>query len=159
MFKGEVNLNIQLITVGTLKETYWKDACQEYLKRLSRFGKVQITEIPEVVRGGHQDMQKEGLAIAQKIKNGSFIVALCIEGKPLSSEGLAQMMQDVGLRGFGCITFLIGGSDGLSEEVKSLAHLRLSFSRMTFPHQLMRVILLEQVYRAEKILAGESYHK
>lgn len=152
-------MNIQIITVGTLKEAYWKAACQEYIKRLSRFGKLQITEVPEVVRGARQDVEKEGTAIAAKIKNGSFIIALCVEGKPFSSETFAGALQDAGLRGFGSITFLIGGSDGLSEEVKSLAHLRLSFSEMTFPHQLMRVILLEQVYRAEKILAGESYHK
>lgn len=152
-------MNIQIIAVGTLKETYWKAAYAEYAKRLSRFGKLQMLEVPEVVRGDRQDMQKEGAAIAAKIKNGSYVIALCVEGKPLSSEKFAQTLHDAGLRGFGSITFLIGGSDGLSEEVKSLAHLRLSFSEMTFPHQLMRVILLEQVYRAEKILAGESYHK
>ncbi|MCI9625566.1 MAG: 23S rRNA (pseudouridine(1915)-N(3))-methyltransferase RlmH [Clostridia bacterium] len=152
-------MNIQIIAVGTLKESYWKAACAEYAKRLSRFGKLQIIEVAEVVRGAQQDVQKEGAAIAAKIKNGSYVIALCVEGKPLSSEKFAQTLQEAGLRGFGSITFLIGGSDGLSEEVKSLAHLRLSFSEMTFPHQLMRVILLEQVYRAEKILAGESYHK
>lgn len=152
-------MNIQIIAVGTLKETYWKVAYAEYAKRLSRFGKLQTLEVPEVVRGDRQDVQKEGDAIAAKIKNGSYVIALCVEGKPLSSEKFAQTLHDAGLRGFGSITFLIGGSDGLSEEVKSLAHLRLSFSEMTFPHQLMRVILLEQVYRAEKILAGESYHK
>lgn len=152
-------MNIQIIAVGTLKESYWKAACAEYAKRLSRFGKLQITEVAEVVHGAQQDVQKEGAAIASKIKNGSYVIALCVEGKPLSSEKFAQTLQDAGLRGFGSITFLIGGSDGLSEEVKFLAHLRLSFSEMTFPHQLMRVILLEQVYRAEKILAGESYHK
>ncbi len=152
-------MNIQIIAVGTLKESYWKAACAEYVKRLSRFGKLQIIEVPEVVRGTQQDVQKEGAAIAAKIKNGSYTIALCVEGKPLSSEKFAQTLHEAGLRGFGSITFLIGGSDGLSEEVKSLAHLRLSFSEMTFPHQLMRVILLEQFYRAEKILAGENYHK
>ena len=152
-------MNVQIIAVGTLKESYWKAACQEYAKRLSRFGKLQIIEVPEAVRGTHQDMQKEGAAIATKIKNGSYVVALCVEGKPMSSEKFAHTLQDAGLRGFGSVTFIIGGSDGLSEDVKSLSHLRFSFSEMTFPHQLMRVILLEQIYRAEKIIAGENYHK
>lgn len=152
-------MNIQIITVGTLKESYWKAACQEYIKRLSRFGKLQIIEVAESVRGAHQDTKKEGIGILSKIKSGSYIVALCVEGKPLSSEQLATTLHDAGLRGYGSVTFIIGGSDGLSDEVKSQAHLRLSFSAMTFPHQLMRVILLEQVYRAEKIIAGESYHK
>ena len=153
-------MNINIIAVGNIKEKFFADACGEYAKRLSRFGKLNITEIKEC-RGNSdmQDINAEGALILKKIPSGSYIVALCVEGKQKSSEELAELISDAGIDGFGSITFIIGGSDGLSDTVKNAAHLRLSFSKMTFPHQLMRVFLLEQIYRGFKINNNESYHK
>ncbi len=153
-------MNINIITVGNIKEKFFTDACGEYSKRISRFGKLSIYEIKECRGNGNvQDIEAEGEQILKKIPGGSYIVALCVEGKMLTSEGLAEIMQTAGINGFGNITFIIGGSDGMSEKVKNAAHLRLSFSKMTFPHQLMRVFLLEQIYRGFKINNNESYHK
>lgn len=143
-------LKINLICVGTLKESYWGDACKEYIKRLSRFCRISVTEIPE------SDPEKEGKKILEKIEG--FSVALCVEGKPLSSEQLAGMIEKKSLE-YPVYTFIIGGSDGLSDAVKAACQYRLSFSAMTFPHQLMRVILLEQIYRAFMISANNPYHK
>lgn len=152
-------MNITVLCIGNLKEKFYKDACQEYLKRLGRFGKMTIKELPEVQGGIAQDIQKEGQAIIKAIPKGSYVIPLCVEGKQVSSPGLAEKISTLGLNGTSEITFIIGGSDGLSDEVKSLGEFKLSFSEMTFPHQLMRVILLEQLYRAFTIIVGTAYHK
>ncbi len=152
-------MNITLLCVGNLKEKFYKDACAEYIKRISRFGKVSVYEEPECHTSGNQDKEKEGALLLKKINPSSLKIALCVEGKKVSSEGLAKLVQGAGVDGKSELTFIIGGSEGLSDEVKKAADIRLSFSDMTFPHQLMRVILFEQVYRAFKINAGEKYHK
>lgn len=153
-------MNIQIIAVGSLKEEFFKSACGEYLKRLSRFGKIQIDEVSECKgTNGKQDIEKEGQLILKRIPPRNYIVALCVEGKQMDSPAFADMLRLVALDGFGAVTFIIGGSDGLSTEVKAAAALRLSFSSMTLPHQLMRVVLLEQLYRGFKINHGENYHK
>lgn len=157
-------MNINIVCVGKIKEKYLKDAIAEYSKRISRFAKLEITELAdEKIPENASDKQeeavkaKEGDEILARIKDG-YTVALCVEGKQLSSECLAAKMSDVCMNN-SRITFVIGGSLGLDERVKKAADLKLSFSEMTFPHQLMRVILLEQIYRAFKINAGEKYHK
>ena len=152
-------MNITILCVGNLKEKFFKDACGEYTKRISRFGKITVKELPEVQGANGQDVEKEGKNIIKAIPKGSYVVPLCVEGKELSSPALAEKIKTLGLGGTSEITFIIGGSDGLSDEVKALGDFHLSFSPMTFPHQLMRVILLEQVYRAFTINAGSSYHK
>jgi len=153
-------VNINIIAVGGIKEIFYENACKEYLKRLSRFGKMSVIEVDEVQgKNSVQDIQREGMGILKKINKGDYVVALCIEGAQQSSEQFAEFMQQTALNGYGSITFIIGGSDGLSNEVKNSVSKKISFSKMTFPHQLMRVILLEQIYRGFKILSGESYHK
>jgi len=152
-------MNITVLCVGNIKEKFYKDACAEYVKRIGRFGKVSVTEVDECHTAGNQDKEKEGALILKKIALSSLKIALCVEGKRESSEELAKLIKDAAIGGKSDITFIIGGSEGLSDEVKNAADVRLSFSDMTFPHQLMRVILFEQVYRAFKINAGERYHK
>ena len=142
---------INIVCVGKIKEKFYSDAALEYLKRLSRFAKVEIREIAEC-----RTLEEEATQILKAAKGK--IVALCIEGKKYSSEGLADYIKE--LTDTGCeSTFIIGSSCGLSDEVKRKADLKLSFSDMTFPHQLMRVILLEQIYRAFMINGGGEYHK
>ncbi len=158
-------MNMALICVGRLKERYWREAAGEYEKRLTRFGRFEEIELPDLPEPANsseavenQIRAKEGRAILQKIRDDDIVVALCIDGKQLDSVGLSGMIQrltDTGRR----VVFVIGGSLGLSPEVVARAQHRLSFSPMTFPHQLARVMLLEQVYRALKISAGEKYHK
>jgi len=157
--------NIKIIVVGKLKEKYLVDGCNEYLKRLSAFGKVQVTELdesrlPEKPSQGQIDaaLSNEAEKILEKAK-GSTIIALCVEGELLSSEQLAAKLDDLEVKGSGSVSFVIGSSFGLSPKVKSAAAVRLSFSRMTFPHQLMRLMLTEQLYRACSISAGMKYHK
>lgn len=153
-------MNISVIAVGNIKEKFYRDAANEYIKRLSRFGKITITEVKECRKTSlMQDIDAEGDEIIKKIKKGDFVVALCIEGKQQTSEEFADTIKSAGINGYGGITFIIGGSNGLSEKVKQLASLRLGFSKMTFPHQLMRVVLLEQIYRGFKIINNENYHK
>lgn len=159
-------MHIHLICVGKLKEKYFKDACAEYCKRLSRFAKIKVTEladepIPERASEAEETavLQKEGEKILSALGTNEALIALCVEGKQMSSVQLAKHMADCALSGKSSLAFAIGGSLGLSEEVKKRSFLRLSFSEMTFPHQLMRVVLLEQIYRSFKINAGESYHK
>ena len=160
-------MTIEIICVGKLKEKYWQDAAAEYSKRLGRFCVLKITELPEVRLTGSSAadeaavVEAESRAIMAKLSPGpqSFTIALAIKGKSLSSEALAEKIAGLGLDGKSRIVFVIGGSLGLSEELLSACDMRLSFSAMTFPHQLMRVVLLEQIYRAFKINAGESYHK
>lgn len=158
-------MNITVICVGKLKEKYLSDAINEYSKRLSRFIKLNIIELlDEKIADNASEKQiqqikeKEGKAIISRIKQGSCVITLCVEGKQFSSEDLAQKISDISMTNSN-ITFIVGGSLGLSDEVKSLSSIRLSFSKMTLPHQLMRVVLLEQVYRAYKINSNENYHK
>ena len=152
-------MNITVICVGGIKEKFYKDACNEYIKRLGRFGKIRVTEVAEVKGKDRQDIEKEGKAILKAIPKGSYIIALCVEGGKMSSEKLAEKINTLSLSSVGEMTFIIGGSDGLSDEVKAAADYSLSFSEMTFPHMLMRVMLLEQIYRAFTIIEGSSYHK
>ena len=159
-------MNITLITVGKLKEKYLKEAIDEYAKRLSRYCRLDIIEVPDEKTPDNasekeelQIKEKEGETILKHIKDNMFVIALAIEGKQLSSEELADFIKDLGIRGDSNVAFVIGGSLGLSKSVLSRANHKLSFSKMTFPHQLMRVILLEQVYRGYRIINGEPYHK
>ena len=159
-------MNIDILCVGRIKERYLADAIAEYSKRLSRYCKLNIIEVadektPEHASEGieRQIKAKEGERIAKHLKQGAFVIALAIDGQMLSSEGLAAKISQLGLQGVSHIQLVIGGSIGLDDEILKRANYRLSFSKMTFPHQLMRVILLEQIYRAYKINAHEPYHK
>ena len=143
---------IKIICVGKIKEAFYRDAILEYLKRLSKYHKVEIVEVMD------SNMKQEKELILKKIDSKDYIVTLEIDGKQVSSLEFADMI-DKTLMNYGNITFIIGGSDGLDDEVKAISNYKLSFSRMTFPHQLFRVILLEQIYRAFKIMNNESYHK
>lgn len=159
-------IKVTIIAVGKLKEKYLKEACSEYLKRLSAYAKINIIEINEERCSDTPSRneieivkQKEGIRIISKIPKGSFIVPMCIEGVEMSSVEFSKKIEQTALSGFGEITFVIGGSFGLSDEVKSLGNLKLSFGKITLPHQLMRVILLEQIYRAFSISNNSKYHK
>lgn len=159
-------MNINIVCVGKLKEKYWRDGVAEYSKRLGRFCSLTITELKEERlpdNASPAEEQKvidtEGQNILRAVKNDDYVIALDVKGKGLSSEQLAEKIGDLGLQGRSNLVMIIGGSLGLSEEVRRRADFRLSFSAMTFPHQMMRVILLEQVYRAFKILHNETYHK
>ena len=147
-------LKIQLICIGRLKEKFYIDACAEYEKRLRRFCNFEIIELPET-----GDIVRDGANMLSRIPSGARVVALCIEGKLHSSEELADCLSECALSGRSRLAFLIGGSDGLSPEVKSRSDLRLSMSPMTFPHHLARVMVLEQIYRAFSINEGGKYHK
>lgn len=159
-------MRIDIVTVGKVKEKYLRDAIAEYSKRLSRYCRLAVLEVPDEKTPEHapeglerQIKEKEGERILKHLRDGAFVIALAIEGRMLSSEQLAARLEDLGVHGTSHIQFVIGGSLGLDPRVLSRADMLLSFSPMTFPHQLMRVILLEQVYRAYKINAGEPYHK
>lgn len=159
-------INLTLITLGKLKEAYLRDAEEEYRKRLCAFCKINIIELtPERLpdNPSQKEIDKaldtEAKVIISKIPQDSFIVTMCIEGKQVSSEELAKKLEDVAISGKSNAVFIIGSSCGLSEEVKAKSHMRLSMSKMTFPHQLARVMLLEQLYRATQINAGTKYHK
>jgi 23S rRNA (pseudouridine1915-N3)-methyltransferase len=159
-------MNITIVAVGKLKEAYLQEAVQEYLKRLSRYAKIQVVEVPEErAKEPLSDaeiehiLNKEGERILQHLQPNSYCIASAIEGKSISSTTLAQNLHDLTTYGESHLTFVIGGSYGLSSQVIQKAQYLLSFSAFTFPHQLMRVLLLEQVYRAFKINRGESYHK
>ena len=147
-------MNITILCAGNLKEKYLKDAEKEYLKRLSRYAKVTVTETKE-----YDDIEKEGEELLKKIKEDSFAIALAICGDEMSSKELALYLEGLGIKGESNITFVIGGSDGLSNKVLEKADSILSFSKLTFPHQLMRIFLLEQIYRSFKIIKNEPYHK
>ncbi len=158
-------IQLTLITVGNLKEAYWRDAVAEYEKRLSAFGKVQILQLKEArLPDDPSDaeikraLEEEGRQILSAIPPRSYTVALCVEGKQFSSPFLAEKLEDI-CREYSSIALVIGSSYGLSPAVKSAANLRLSVSQLTFPHQMMRVILLEAVYRAFTIIKGKKYHK
>ncbi len=159
-------MNITVISVGKLKEKYLKQAIDEYSKRLTRYCKIDIIELPDektpdnasqIVEDGIRD--KEGERILKYVKEDAFVVTLEIKGKLLTSEELADKIETLGIQGTSHIIFIIGGSIGLGNEVLKRSNYALSFSKMTFPHQLMRVILLEQIYRSYRIINHEPYHK
>ncbi|MBL5766586.1 23S rRNA (pseudouridine(1915)-N(3))-methyltransferase RlmH [Heyndrickxia sporothermodurans] len=159
-------MNISIITVGKLKEKYLKQGIDEYLKRLTAYAKVEIIEVPdekapEILSETEMEQvkQKEGERILAKIHPDAHVIALAIQGKMKTSEELADGIDKLGTYGKSKIAFVIGGSLGLSDGVMKRANESLSFSKMTFPHQLMRLVLVEQVYRAFRIMRGEPYHK
>lgn len=158
--------SVKIICVGKLKDAFFRQASDEYMKRLKAYCKAEIIEIPaanlpdETSDAQIQSaLEKEADNIIKKIPNGSTVVAMCVEGKEYSSEDVAALLSKSAMTRNGDITFIIGGSYGLSETVKRKANVRMSASKMTFPHRLFRVMLLEQVYRGYKINSGEKYHK
>ena len=159
-------MRITVITVGKIKEKYLKDAIAEYSKRLSRYCKLEILEVAdEKTPDGASEIveenirEKEGERILKLIKEDAYVITLEISGKMLTSEELADRIETLGIQGKSHLVFVIGGSIGLGREVLRRSDYALSFSKMTFPHQLMRVILLEQIYRSYRIINGEPYHK
>ncbi|NPV26748.1 MAG: 23S rRNA (pseudouridine(1915)-N(3))-methyltransferase RlmH [Firmicutes bacterium] len=159
-------MRVQIIAVGKLKEKYLHDGMAEYLKRLTPYARVEIIEVPDEkipdrVSPAQEDQvrEKEAERILKQIKPDSLVIPLAIAGRACTSEQFAHLLRDLEQRGHGEITFIIGGSLGLSPRVLARGHFLLSFSTMTFPHQLMRLILIEQIYRAFKIIRGEPYHR
>ena len=159
-------MKIKLVTVGKLKEKYLKDGIAEYSKRISRFATVEMVELADEKtpdRASDSENEKilnlEGNRILSKIGDREFVVVLAIEGKTLSSEEFSKQLEQASINGFSTLTFVIGGSLGLSPQVKKRANLSLSFGRLTLPHQLMRLVLVEQIYRAFTIQQGSPYHK
>ncbi len=157
---------IDIIAVGKIKEKYINEGIKEYSKRLSRYATLNIIGVddekaPENLSDKDQEIvkKKEGERILSKISQDAYVIALTIDGKSLSSQGLADKINNLMIEGSSHIAFVIGGSLGLSDEVIKKAQMKLSFSKMTFPHQLMRLILLEQVYRSFRIIRNEPYHK
>lgn len=159
-------MNIDIIVVGSIKEKYYTDAIKEYQKRLRPYANVEIIEVDEYkIPNNASDqeikigMDKEMESILSKVKDKSYLISLAIEGKQISSEDFADKFMDLQVNGYPDVAFIIGGSYGMSEEIKRKSDMKLSFSKMTYPHQLMRVILLEQIYRAFRIIRNEPYHK
>lgn len=159
-------MKITIISVGKIKEKYLRDGIAEYVKRLGRYCRLELTEVAdEKTPDGASEAEErkiretEGQRILRCVHDTDYVIALAIDGKTLDSPGLSKMIENLGLQGRSSVVFVIGGSLGLSEEVLCRADYRLSFSRMTFPHQLMRMILLEQIYRSYRIMNGEPYHK
>ncbi len=159
-------LKVTIIAVGKIKEKFFASAIGEYEKRLKGYCTLEIIEVKDEAtpenpsdREKESVLNREGERILSKIPKGAYVVSLCVEGEQKSSEELAQLLKNSADGGISHIAFIIGGSMGLSDEVKAMSKLRLSFSKMTFPHQLMRVILLEQLYRAFTINQGKTYHK
>jgi 23S rRNA (pseudouridine1915-N3)-methyltransferase len=159
-------MNITIICVGKIKEKYLKSAIDEYVKRLSRYCKLNIVELADEKTPDNASEKeellikgKEGEAILKNIKDNMFVIALDLKGNTLSSEELSNYIKDLGIKGESNIAFVIGGSLGISKAVLERANYKLCFSKMTFPHQLFRVMLLEQVYRGFRIISGEPYHK
>ena len=153
-----------LVCVGKLKERYWREACAEYEKRLARYASLEILEVQDAPEPAHENagtqaqvLRAEGERILSRIRPDDVVVALAIEGKTYDSVGFAKHLEQIAQRGR--VVFVIGGSLGLSPEVYARANERLSFSTLTFPHQMMRVVFLEQLYRACRIQSGERYHK
>lgn len=159
-------IKIKIIALGKLKEGYLRQASEEYLKRLSAFAKVEIAELEPVRLSDNPQnaeiekaLDTEATQILKKLDPNDYVVAMCIEGSQMSSEELSEKMSSLINLGSGSFVFIIGSSFGLSKEVKKRADLKISFSKMTFPHQLFRIMLLEQIYRAFKIKQGSNYHK
>lgn len=156
-------MNITVIAVGKLKEKFWVAACDEYLKRLKGYAKVRVVEVsdrdPAKCGGDEAARKAEGKDILKALPAHSHVMLLDVQGKQLSSEGIAARLDAIALGGTSYITFIIGGSSGVSQEVYGAASETLSFGKITLPHNLARVVLLEQIYRAFKISRGEPYHK
>ncbi|PWK16527.1 23S rRNA (pseudouridine(1915)-N(3))-methyltransferase RlmH [Tumebacillus permanentifrigoris] len=159
-------MQINLLTVGKLKEKYWVGAVEEYKKRLSSYAKVSVVEVPDEPTPDNasaaqeeQIKRKEAEKLLAKVGERDYVIALAIEGKSITSEEFAEQIDRMAGQGYSTFTFVIGGSLGLHETVLQRANYKLSFSKFTFPHQMVRAILLEQVYRAFRILRGEPYHK
>ena len=159
-------MNITIIAVGKIKDDYIKNGIKEYIKRMTPYAKINIVEIPDEKAPKELSakeekiiIEKEGKKILDKIKKDNFKFSLCIEGEEMDSLKFAQELKQIMDSGNSDVAFIIGGSLGLSEEIKDISDIRLSFSKMTFPHQLMRLILIEQIYRAFKINRNETYHK
>lgn len=159
-------MKITLVTVGKIKEKFYTAAIDEYAKRLGRYCKLEIIQVADEKTPDNagealeaQIKEKEGERILAHIKDGTYVIALAIEGEMLDSVELSEKIAALGVSGTSQIVFVIGGSLGLSNRVLKRADYKLSFSRMTFPHQLMRVILLEQIYRSYRIMNGQAYHK
>lgn len=159
-------MNIDIIVVGSIKEKYYTDAIKEYQKRLRPYANVEIIEVDEYkIPNNASDqeikigMDKEMESILSKVKDKAYLISLAIEGKQISSEDFADKIMDLQVNGYPDVAFIIGGSYGMSEEIKRKSDMKLSFSKMTYPHQLMRVVLLEQIYRAFRIIRNEPYHK
>ncbi len=159
-------MKITLVTVGKIKEKFYSDAAAEYAKRLTRYCKLEILQVADEKTPDRaseteerQIKDREGERILAQIRDGSYVIALAIQGEMLDSLQLAKKMEQLGISGQSQVVFVIGGSLGLSDAVLKRADYSLSFSKMTFPHQLMRVILLEQIYRSYRIIGNEPYHK
>lgn len=159
-------VSVTLIAVGKIKEKYLREALDEYAKRLSAYCKFEVVEVKDEktpdspsTREKQLVLEKEGERISAKIPQGAVVVSLCVEGKQMTSKRFAELISGYSIRGISKIAFIIGGSFGLDEKIKALSDVRLSFSEMTFPHMLMRVILAEQLYRGFTITEGKTYHK
>ena len=159
-------MKIKVVTVGKLKEKYLKDGIAEYLKRISRFAKFEMIELADEKtpdKASESENQKileiEGQRILSKVGDRDFVIVLAIEGKTFSSEEFSKQLEEASIKGFSTLTFIIGGSLGLAQDVKNRANLSVSFGRLTLPHQLMRLVLVEQIYRAFTIQQGSPYHK
>ena len=159
-------MKIKVVTVGKLKEKYLKDGIAEYVKRISRFAKLEMIELADEKtpdRASELENQKileiEGQRILSKVGDRDFVIVLAIEGKTFSSEEFSKQLEEASIKGFSTLTFIIGGSLGLAQDVEKRANLSVSFGRLTLPHQLMRLVLVEQIYRAFTIQQGSPYHK
>lgn len=157
-------MTVNLIVIGRLKEDYLRSACAEYIKRLARYCTFELHELDECRLSDSPSEKEIASALKKEAENikkyaKGMIIPMCIEGKQLSSEELSQKITSAGVNGFSTVTFIIGSSFGLADEIKSMGTLKLSMSKMTFPHQLARVMLLEQIYRAFQIAEGGKYHK
>lgn len=159
-------MKVTILCVGKVKEKFYRDAIMEFSKRLSRYCKLEIIEVTdEKTQEEASDTEirivkeKEGERLLKNIKDDAYVITLCIDGTQIDSEALSEKIEKLGIQGTSHIYFIIGGSLGLADEVVKRADYKLSFSKMTFPHQLMRVILLEQIYRAYRIMNNEPYHK
>ena len=159
-------MKIKVVTVGKLKEKYLKDGIAEYSKRISRFAQLEMIELADEKtpdKASESENQKileiEGHRILSKVGDRYFVIVLAIEGKTFSSEEFSKQLEEASIKGFSTLTFIIGGSLGLSSSVKNRANLSVSFGRLTLPHQLMRLVLVEQIYRAFTIQQGSPYHK
>lgn len=154
-------MKIKIVSVGSIKEKFLKDAISEYLKRLTRFAKIEIIEVDETKiqnKSEEQVKKEEGKRLLKRIGQDEFVFLLDLKGELISSEVLAQKINDLINKGISPLTFVIGGTLGLSEEVRKRANIKLSISKMTFTHQMCRMIILEQIYRAFKIINNEEYH-
>lgn len=154
-------MKIKIVSVGSIKEKFLKDAISEYLKRLTRFAKIEIIEVDETKiqnKSEEQVKKEEGERLLKRIGQDEFVFLLDLKGELISSEVLAQKINDLINKGISLFTFVIGGTLGLSEEVRKRANIKLSISKMTFTHQMCRMIILEQIYRAFKIINNEEYH-